>query len=811
MIRNSKMKKTFILYYFLVFFMVSCSQKNETVRQRLIFTDHWKFSLGDIQGAQNPDFDDSEWRNLTLPHDWSIEGEFSQDNPAGSSGGALPGGVGWYRKTFFLDESEAKKKVCIDFDGVYQNSEVWINDHYLGKRPYGYSSFRYDLTPYLNYSEQKNTLAVRVDNSLQPNSRWYTGSGIYRNVWLVKTEKTHIDHWGTFVTTPLVDDHSATVKIELKIKNLDPEVKSIRVKNEIYNAENKSVAESKPAEIGGRTEEIIMDSLEIKDPRLWSVDNPSLYRAVHTVYADGVLTDLHETVFGIRTYEFDAEEGFSLNGKALKIHGVNNHHDLGALGAAVNIRAIERQLEILKKMGCNAIRTAHNPPAPELLSLCDQMGFLVMVEAFDMWAKKKTKYDSHLFWEEWHERDLTDMILRDRNHPSVFIWSIGNEIREQFDSTGITLAKELVDIVKEIDPTRPVTCALTEQDPQKNFIWQSGALDLISFNYKHNEYVHFPVNFPGEKMVASENVSALSTRGYYRMPSDSIMKWPEAHNVPVKGATPELTVSAYDHVHAYWGATHEETWDRVSTHDFISGMFIWSGFDYLGEPVPFDWPARSSYYGIIDLCGFPKDAYFLYQSLWTGTPMLHLFPHWNWEQGQMIDVWAYYNNADEVELYLNGESLGTRKKEHGRYHVQWRVKHEQGTIKAVSRKNGKPVQIKEIHTASEPATIELTADRDILRANGRDLSFITVKVLDKKGVLVPDADNLIRFDVKGEGTIAGVDNGYQASLEPFKANQRKAFNGMCLLILQATQSAGEIKIKASSKGLKSEEVIVLTK
>jgi beta-galactosidase len=800
------MMKSMLSYGFLVFLVISCSRKQETVRQRVIFTEHWRFALGDIQGAQNPDFDDSEWRILTLPHDWSIEGAFREDNPAGTSGGALPGGIGWYRKAFFLDEQDAQKQVCIDFDGVYQNSDVWINNHHLGSRPYGYSSFRYDLTPYLNYGPGKNVLAVRVDNSLQPNARWYTGSGIYRNVWLIKTEKTHVDHWGAYITTPRVGDHSATVKIELTIKNLDPEVQSIEVKNEIYNAEDQRIAESKTAGIPVKPEVFFVDSLEIKEPQLWSVDDPVLYKAVHTVYADGVLIDWYETRFGIRFFEFDAEEGFSLNGKALKIHGVNRHHDLGALGAAVNLRAIERQLEILKKMGCNALRTAHNPPAPELLNLCDEMGFLVMVEAFDMWAKKKTTYDYHLFWEEWHERDLKDMVLRDRNHPSVMVWSIGNEIREQFDSSGIALTQELVQRVKELDSSRPVTCALTEQDPRKNFIWQSGALDLISFNYKHNEYVSFPENYPGEKMVASENVSGLSTRGYYRMPSDSIMKWPEAHNVPVKGATPELTVSAYDHVHAYWGATHEKTWDVVSAHDFISGMFIWSGFDYLGEPVPFDWPARSSYYGIIDLCGFPKDAYFLYQSLWTNTPVLHVFPHWNWNPGQPIDVWAYYNKADEVELFLNGKTLGRKSKKPGEYHVMWRVKYEPGELKALSRENGQVVQKQEIHTASEPARIELTADRDILCADGRDLSFITVKVLDKKGVMVPDADQLIHFEVKGEGTIAGVDNGYQASLEPFKANQRKTFNGMCLLIIRTTQEEGGISVTATSDGLPSQTI-----
>jgi len=801
------MRKVFILYFSLVFFSFSCSRKDETTRQRIIFTDNWKFFLGDIQEAGNPEFDDSGWRNLTLPHDWSIEGEFSREHPAGSAGGALPGGIGWYRKTFSLDKADTGKQIFIDFDGVYQNSEVWINGHYLGKRPYGYSSFRYDLTPFLNFGEMKNIIAVRVDNSLQPNSRWYTGSGIYRNVWLIKTGKTIVSHWGVFVTTPEISGNSAKVNIEVKIENLDPEVKSIQVNTKVYNSENRLVAENSTKDFSASSEKTISEIVEIADPVLWSVETPALYRAVNDVYADGILTDSYETEFGIRFFEFDSEKGFSLNGKPLKIHGVNNHHGLGALGAAVNRRAIERQLEILKQMGCNAIRTAHNPPAPELLNLCDRMGFIVMDEAFDMWAKKKTKYDYHLFWDEWHKRDLADMVRRDRNHPSVFIWSIGNEIREQFDSTGIEMARELVHIVKEIDPTRSVTCALTEQDPQKNFIYQSGALDLIGFNYKHTEYLDFPKNYPGEKMVAAENMSALATRGHYDMPSDSIRKWPPAYNEPFEG-NDDFTCSSYDNIHAYWGATHEETWDIIANNEFISGMFIWSGFDYLGEPVPYGWPARSSYYGVIDLAGFPKDAYYLYKSLWTDEPVLHLFPHWNWSKGEIIDVWTYYNNAEEVELFLNNKSLGKKKKEKDQFHVQWRVEYQPGTIKAVSRKKGETVLKKEIHTAGVSAKIELQPDRENIHADGCDLSFITVKVADENGNLVPDPENLIRFEVKGEGFIAGVDNGYQASLEPFKANCRKVFNGMCLLIVQATQSAGEITVSASSEGLASKTIIL---
>lgn len=796
------MKQTLLFISLLSLLFVSCSKQTENARETELFTSDWKFIQKDIDGAEIADFRDSEWRTLNLPHDWSIKGEFSKENPAGSSGGALPGGIAWYRKSFKLNEKDWDKHISIEFDGVFQNSEVWINGIFLGKRPYGYSAFQYNLTPFLKFGENENVLAVKVDNSLQPNSRWYTGSGIYRNVWLTKTNKIHISHWGTFLTTPEVSSEKAVVELEISLENSSNSI--LDIETEIVNADGWVVAKAK-----GNASKSITQSFEIENPELWSVDNPNLYRANTFVYENGKLSDNYETSFGIRSFHFDAAKGFFLNGFPLKIQGVNHHHDMGALGAAVNKRAIERQLEIYKTMGVNAIRMAHNPPARELLDLCDRMGFLVINEAFDMWAKKKNKYDYHMFWDEWHKMDLEAMLRRDRNHPSIIAWSIGNEIREQFDSTGISITKELVDIVKALDTTRPVTCALTEQDPAKNFIYQSKALDLISFNYKHKEYLDFPINFPGEKMLASENMSALSTRGCYNMPSDEARIWPPAHNVDFDGNT-DFTVSAYDHVYAYWGSTHEDTWKVVENNDFIAGMFIWSGFDYLGEPVPYSWPARSSYYGIIDLAGFPKDAYYLYQSLWTDEPMLHLFPHWNWDDGQEIDLWSYYNNADEVELFVNGESLGVQTKSEGKYHAMWRAKYAPGIVKVVSRKGGETVLEKEIKTAGEPVNIELLADRTTIKADGKDLSFITVKITDENGTLVPYANNRINFEVKGTGFIAGVDNGYQASHESFKTNSRSAFNGMCLLIIQSNNNVGEIIVSANSENLNSKTINLKT-
>jgi beta-galactosidase len=792
-------------------FLVMCScSYHQDERQRLDFTENWKFQLGDIEKASQPEFVDSDWRILNLPHDWSIEGEFSEDHPTKVNGGALPAGIGWYRKSFKVEQSWKEKHVFIDFDGVYRNSEVWINGHYLGKRPYGYSSFRYDLTSFLNFGDKANVLAVRVDNSAQPNSRWYTGSGIYRNVWLVATTPVHVAHWGTFVTTPEVSGEAATVKIEIKVSNQVAELGEIKVVTEFFNPEGKKVSTTKTTTNKVDSAMLFNQQIELKKPELWSTENPVQYKAVTKIYADGKLADQYETPFGIRYFKFDAAKGFFLNGKSLKIFGVNNHHDLGALGAAFNTRAAERQLEILKAMGCNAIRMSHNPPAPELLDLCDRMGFIVMDEAFDIWIRQKMEFDYHVDWKEWHQRDLEDMVLRDRNHPSVMMWSIGNEIPEQFDTIGIRIGREMVGMVKKLDTSRPVTSGMTEQDPAKNYIYQSKALDLISFNYKHKQYLDFPKNYLGESLLAAENMSAFATRGHYDMPSDSVRIWPQAYTLPLK-ANSDFTASSYDNCHALWGATHEETWKVIKGNDFISGMFVWSGFDFLGEPEPYKkWPARSSYYGIVDLCGFPKDIYYFYQSEWTNQPVLHLFPHWNWKEGQTIDVWSYYNNADEVELFLNGVSQGISTKTADRFHAFWRVKFASGTIKAVSRKNGKTVLKKEIHTAGKPAKIELTADRTALSADGKDLAFITVKVTDEAGNMVPDAANLINFNVTGSGCIVGVDNGCQTSMEPFKASYRKAFNGMCLLIVQTDKTSGEIKVKATSESLQSDEILLKT-
>ncbi len=814
------------------------SQKDLRIVQN--FDNNWKFSLTDTAViASAPEYNDSKWRTLNLPHDWSIESDFSDKYPATPGGGALPGGMGWYRKTFTVDKSNRNKKVFIDFDGVYHNSEVWINGNYLGKRPNGYISFEYELTPYIKYGAP-NVIAVKVDNSKQPNSRWYSGSGIYRNVRLVFTKSIHVDHWGTYVTTPVINADSAVITVQTTVKNDMKYTQSVGVEQFLYDDDGQLVRQINGAMmVKNGNSNSYLQNLVVKKPVLWDIDHPYLYKLVTKLNIFGIAMDEYETTIGIRSFNFDVNEGFSLNGKHMKINGVCDHHDLGALGAAVNTRAIERQLEILKNMGVNAIRTSHNPPAPELLDLCDKMGFIVMDEAFDMWLGSKTKYDYASDFAKWHKRDLVDQIVRDRNHPSVMIWSIGNEVKEQWGEPktedmslqeanvqlnkkkeineaeikqgklgkNALLTKELADIVKSEDPTRPVTAACNGTD-DNNPLFVSGALDIIGFNYHENEYAGITSHHPDKPFISTESVSSLQTRGFYIMPSDSVNIWPERWDKPF--SNPLQKCSAYDNCRAPWGSTHEDTWKIVKKYNHISGQFIWTGFDYLGEPTPYWWPSRSSYFGIVDLAGFPKDVYYMYQSEWTNKTVLHIFPHWNWTPGQTVDVWAYYNNADEVELYLNGQSLGKRSKTGDDLHVMWRVKYEPGTLKAISRKDGKEVMTSEIKTAGEPVKIRLTPDRSEINADGKDLSFVTVELLDKDGNVNPLTNQLVKFSVEG-GTIAGTDNGDQNDHNSLKKPERNMFFGKCLAIVQSTDKSGKIILKAEVEGLPTAEVVISSK
>jgi beta-galactosidase len=794
-----------------IFTHVSCFA-NSRPQQTVSFNQDWRFRLGDVAGAQDTSFDDSQWRQLDLPHDWSIEGEFNEQNPAGTGGGALPGGLAWYRKAFAIPATAKGKLIFVEFDGIYRNAEVWINGHYLGKRPYGYSGFEYELTPYLVYGARRNVIAVKVDNSQQPNSRWYSGSGIYRNVWFTTLDPVHVEHWGTYVTTPEVNEQSARVLVQTKVSNGSNSSAPVNLTTIIQDASGRNVArafERNVAAKGLRAE--VSQTLTLSAPVLWSDDRPYVYKVVSQLEQGGRVVDRYETPLGIRTFRFDVEKGFFLNGKPVKIRGTCNHHDLGSLGTAVNTRAIERQLEMLKGMGVNGLRTSHNPPAPELLELADRMGFIVMDEAFDVWKIAKTKYDYHLDWDEWHKRDLEDMVLRDRNHPSVFIWSIGNEVMEQWNHSpaGGTISRELAGIVRNLDRTRPITAACNGVSRDNKLITE-GELDLVGTNYAHKRLPEFAKMFPGRAIIGSETNSSVHTRGSYRMPSDEILRWPREDEEAVK-ISPAYECSAYDNSIVNWGSAHEETWKLVRDHDFFSGMYIWTGWDYIGEPTPFPWPAISSYFGIIDLAGFPKDAYYFYQSEWTNEPVLHIFPYWNWKPGEKVDVVAYFNHADEVELFLNGRSQGTKRKENGDMHVFWRLPFQPGVLKAVSRKNGHVVLTREVRTAEAPAQIVLVPDRQTIKADGTDLSFVTVKVVDKNGTVVPMADNLIKFDVTGPGRIAGVDNGNQISHESFKASQRKAFHGMALAIVQAKRRSGQIVLKATAGNLAPASVVLNTR
>jgi len=788
---------------FLVCLLSTLMGLQAEARERLNFDKDWRFLLGDSAQMAKAEYNDSWWRRLDLPHDWAIEGDFYVGNPSGASGGALPGGVGWYRKHFTINcESTANNRYFIEFDGVYMNSTVYVNGQKVGNRPYGYSSFEYDITPYVK--EGENVVAVRVDNSDQPNSRWYSGCGIYRHVWLTETHPIHVKHWGVYV-------HDGKVEVDYE----NPTKQKVTVKNTWLDAAGKPAS--------------------IKKPRKWSCEDPYIYKVRTQLIVGGKVVDEVETTTGFRDFKFDAKTGFWLNGKNFKLNGVCEHHDLGCLGAALNEDALHRKLTKLKAMGVNSIRTSHNPPAPELLNMCDTMGLIVMDESFDMWRRRKTQNDYARFFDEWHERDLSDLVLRDRNHPSVLMWSIGNEVLEQWSSAeadtltleqanlilnaghdASTLAKDgersvqslmtqhLAEIVKRYDTTRPITAGCQEPSPN-NHLFKSGVIDIIGFNYHHQWAKDVPKNFPDKPFIFSESVSALQTRGYYMMPSDKIYTAPEQWWLPY--TDPSYMCSAYDNMHASWSSTHEEMWDVVKHTPYVGGQYIWTGFDYIGEPTPYGFPARSSYFGIIDLAGFPKDVYYMYQSEWTQKPVLHLFPHWNWIPGDEIDMWCYYNNADEVELFVNGKSQGVRRKLrdednekmrnlNSKYHVGWRVTFEPGEVKVVARKDGQIVGEQSIKTAGAPERIRLSVDYQ-----GKTTTFITAEVVDKDGNLCPWAEDMIYFVGEGDGRILGTDNGCQTSMERFTSPKRKAFFGKCMVVV-----SGNGTITAKSPTLKSDVI-----
>ncbi|MFF2446479.1 Ig-like domain-containing protein [Neobacillus sp. NPDC058068] len=800
--------------------------------RRINFNEGWRFQRetnGTIAGAQNPTFDDTSWRQLNLPHDWSIELDFNKNSLATHEGGYLDGGIGWYRKTFTVPESMKGKRISIDFDGVYMNSTTYLNGEVLGTYPFGYNAFSYDISDKLYTDGKENVLVVKVNNT-QPSSRWYSGSGIYRNVYLTVTSPVHVARYGTFVTTPNLEKASAEgradVNIKTKVSNESGAAANVKVKSTIYDADGKAVttveSEGKTAAVGAAVN--FEDNTIINQPKLWSIDNPYRYKLVTEVIVGGQTVDTYETRFGARYFKFDENEGFSLNGKYMKLHGVSMHHDLGALGAATNARAVERQMQIMKDMGVNAIRVTHNPASAELLEAANNLGLFIVEEAFDSWSQSKKTYDYGRFFTTWAEHDIKEMVDRGKNEPAIIMWSIGNEIYDTTNAAGVETARNLVRWVKEIDTTRPTTIGedKTRGDkvnvtPINSYIKEIfNIVDIVGLNYSENNYAGYHQQNPTWKLYGSETSSATRSRGVYTHPY--------TYNQSTKYA--DLQQSSYDNDYVSWGRTAEDAWkyDRDLKH--IAGQFIWTGFDYIGEPTPYynSYPAKSSYFGAVDTAGFPKDIFYYYQSQWKNEPMVHLLPHWNWNEGETVRVLAY-TNANKVELFLNGESLGERSYENkitswgasyketkdGKTYLEWAVPFKAGKLEAVAKdENGKEIARDLVVTANEPAAVRLTADKKVITADGSDLSFITAEIVDSKGNVVPNAEHLIKFNVSGQGELAGVDNGNAASVERYKDTKRKAFSGKALAIIQSSKLSGEITINASAAGLTNDSTSLFT-
>src|SRR6266849_5386651 len=794
--------------------------------------------LGEDISYTQRNFDDHGWRQLNLPHDWGIEGPFNQDYPGET--GKLPWwGVGWYRKHFSVSADEKGKQFYLDIDGAMSYATFWLNGKFVGGWPYGYASFELDLTPHLDYGRE-NVLAIRLDNP-PDSSRWYPGGGIYRNVWLVKTAPVHVGHWGTFITTPDVSQSEATVNVKVSIDNNSAAGANVTVSTQLYERVNgqktgKPISSSVPITttvVAGASNSSTM-TLRVNNPKLWNLQRPNLYVAVTTVEqnrhpVDGVIVDRYETVFGIRTIKFDVNSGFFLNGNHVRIQGVCDHHDLGPLGSALNVRALERQLEILKEMGVNAIRTSHNPPAPELLELADRMGFLVMDEAFDCWKRGKKKNDYHLLFDDWHEKDWRAQLRRDRNHPSVILWSTGNEIGEQRTPEGQKVAQELVKIAHEEDPTRPATAGCNYTEAGYNGFQKT--VDVFGYNYKPGEYGKFRQSNPLIPLFASETASTVSSRGEYFFPvvEDKLQ------------GRADFQVSSYDLYAPRWAWPPDVEFKGLDEFPFTAGEFVWTGFDYLGEPTPYGGdsttllnftepaeqvqmtrelkelgkvkvPSRSSYFGIVDLDGFKKDRFYIYQAHWRPDfPMAHILPHWNWPEraGQITPVHVY-TSGDEGELFLNGRSLGRRKKGTYEYRLRWDdVKYEPGELKVVTYRNGKRWAEDVMKTTGPASRLSMKADHVTIKSDGQDLSFIIVTVADKDGWLVPRAKNRVGFEISGPGEIVAMDNGDATDHETFQAKERKAYNGLVLVIVRAKSGqSGQIKLNARSNGLAGAQILI---
>lgn len=793
----------------------------------------WRFALGAYPDAPLPGFDDSQWQMVSVPHDWAIAGPFDMNNDlrytriiedgdktaklrTGFTGSLPTTGIGWYRKRFTLPDTRPGDRIRIEFDGVMNNSTVWLNGQQIGGWRYGYVSFPVDGTNAFRPGEE-NLLVVKVDN-LPEMSRFYSGAGIYRNVRLVKTSPLHVGYCGTFVRTPLVTAKKVVAEISTEVENYTGKTVRLKLVTEIYGpdgkladtkvsgatAENPAIAtealnNGAPSKAKSHTQPLFDQRFEIKNPALWDTECPNLYRAVSKLYAEGELCDTYETTFGLRDVQFDAEKGMTLNGRPLKIKGVCLHHDLGPLGAAVNERATQRQLQIMKEMGCNAIRTSHNPPSPELLRLCDEMGLLVQVEFFDEWEEGKCPNGYNKYFGNWAATDITATIRRDRNHPSVIMWSIGNEVREQTKPRGGEIAAYLAAAVRAQDTTRPTTCAFNSHtEAIQNGM--ADAVDLVGFNYKPYDYGRIHNEAPQYILYGSETASAISSRGVYKLPAQDF-----------RGAWyPDYQISSYGMDYVPWGCVPDTEFAAQEDNTFSLGEFVWTGFDYLGEPTPYNEgaPSRSSYFGIVDLAGLPKDSYYLYKSHWSDKPVLHLLPHWNWEgnEGSVVPV-VCYTNYPRAELFINGESQGVREKnraeKYGRYRLMWpETRYEPGELKVVAYdKEGNLCGEEIVRTAGVPARIVLTADRTEPQADGKDLVFITAQVVDKEGNPCPTATSILYFSVHGNGRLKALCNGDATDQTSFASNYMRLFSGKLVAVVETTRQAGDITVTAISDRL----------
>ncbi len=795
--------------------VLSVSAGSESV---VSFNEGWKFHNDNALEAETTKFKDDKWRELDLPHDWAIEGPFDIKYNA-RSGGLPYHGTSWYRKTFKMSAEDAGKTINIIFDGAMSDARVWVNGEYVGRRPYGYVGFAFDISSLLKYDGSNNVIAVK----LQPkdfSSRWYPGAGLYRNVWMSVNNPVHVPLWGTYITTPTVSDKLAVVNVESDVVNKGAAAVKAQVEYTITDAAGKKIgSKKKVVDVPSAGKVSTGAWINVENPAKWDIDTPNMYTMTTKVSIGGVLVDTDITQFGIRSIEFNTE-GFFLNGRKLRLNGVCLHHDNGPLGSAQYDRADERKLQIMKDMGVNAIRTSHNPPSPEFLDICDRLGLVVLDEIFDGWKMNKTENDYGLFFDEWSERDVTDIILRDRNHPSVIMWSVGNEILEQAKrEDGWRDAKRLANIVRKTDPTRPSTIGFNNYPgPYDSNMAQQ--VDIAGVNYKPLHYGVLREKFPQMILYGSETSSCTSSRGVYHLPIEKY----QTH--------PSLQVTSYDLIGPSWAYPPDVEFDAQEKFPFMIGEFIWTGFDYLGEPTPYGgrdnftngywnghWPSRSSYFGAVDLCGLPKDRFYLYQSNWSKKPMIHLLPHWNWKKGMDIPVYAY-TNCEEAELFLNGKSLGKRVKGKdltpikikflrnpdsifmSKYRLSWDVPFQAGELKVVGYKDGKAIQEQVIRTAGKPAGIRLEADRSAIKGDGKDLSYVTVSIVDKSGNLCPEADNLVSFKVEGAGKLLAVGNGNAATTESFQAPFRKAFSGKCMAILNSNKSCnGTITLTATGKGL----------